>query len=102
MLVARTNALVHELKAGADARKLEADVRAIAELLRAHFVNEARYLGTSPYEGAIDLKTRNLRFLDELDCILLHVNAQSILLAVRHLHDWLVPHLADVDYKRAS
>ena len=101
-LVARTNDLVHELKAGADARKLEADVRAIAGLLRAHFVNEAHYLATSPYEGAIDLKTRNLRFLDELDCILLHVNAQSILLAVRHLHDWLVPHLADVNYKRAS
>jgi diguanylate cyclase (GGDEF)-like protein len=102
VLVARTNALVHELRAGVDARKLEADVRGIAELLRAHFVNEAHYLGTSPYEGAIDLKTRNLRFLDELDCILLHVNAQSILLAVRHLHDWLLPHLADVDYKRAS
>jgi diguanylate cyclase (GGDEF)-like protein len=101
-LVARTNALVHELRAGVDARKLEADVRGIAELLRTHFVNEARYLGTSPYEGAIDLKTRNLRFLDELDCILLHVNAQSILLAIRHLHDWLVPHLVDVDYKRAS
>ena len=101
-LVARTNALVYELKAGVDARKLEADVRSIAELLRAHFVSEAHFLGTSPYEGAIDLKTRNLRFLDELDCILLHVNAQSILLAVRHLHDWLVPHLVSVDYKRIS
>jgi diguanylate cyclase (GGDEF)-like protein len=101
-LVARTNALVHELRAGVDARKLEADVRGIAELLRSHFVNEAHYLGTSPYEGAIDLKTRNLRFLDELDCILLHVNAQSILLAVRHLHDWLLPHLAAADHKRAS
>lgn len=101
-LVARTNALVRELKAGVDARRLEADVRAVAELLRAHFTSEARLLGTSPYEGAIDLKTRNLRFLDELDCILLHVNAQSILLAVRHLHDWLVPHLGNIDVKRAS
>jgi diguanylate cyclase (GGDEF)-like protein/hemerythrin-like metal-binding protein/PAS domain S-box-containing protein len=101
-LMARTNALVHELKAGVDARKLESDVRAIAELLRGHFASEAHYLGTSPYEGAIDLKTRNLRFLDELDCILLHVNAQSILLAIRHLHDWLIPHLENVDFKRAS
>jgi diguanylate cyclase (GGDEF)-like protein len=101
-LVARTNALVHELKSGVDARKLEADVRSIGELLRAHFASEAQYLGTSPYDGAIDLKSRNLRFLDELDCILLHVNAQSILLAVRHLHDWLVPHLVSVDYRRAS
>jgi len=101
-LVALTNALVHEIKAGVDARKLEADVRAVAELLRAHFANEAQFLGISPYEGAIDLKTRNLRFLDELDCILLHVNAQSILLAVRHLHDWLVPHLVSIDFKRAS
>jgi len=101
-LVARTNALVREIKAGVDARKLESEVRGIAELLRTHFANEAHFLGTSPYEGAIDLKTRNLRFLDELDCILLHVNAQSVLLAVRHLHDWLVPHLVSVDYKRVS
>jgi diguanylate cyclase (GGDEF)-like protein/hemerythrin-like metal-binding protein len=101
-LLARTNALVESYKAGTAPDRLEADVRAIAQLLRSHFSNEARFLGTSPYEGAIDLKTRNLRFLDELECILLRVNAQSVLLAIRHLHDWMVPHLLETDCQRAS
>jgi len=101
-LVARTNAVVRNLKAGVAPAQLARDVRGIAELLRAHFATESRHLGTSPYEGAIDIKSRNRRFLDELDCILLHVNAQSILLAVRHLHDWLIPHLQAPQAQRAS
>jgi hemerythrin-like metal-binding protein len=101
-LVTRTNALVAAYRGGADPAQLESEVRAIAQGLRTHFAAEARLLGTSPYEGAIDLKTRNLRFLDELECILLHVNAQSILLAIRHLYDWIVPHLLATDGQRAS
>jgi len=101
-LMARTNALVESHKSGAAPSTLEAEVRSIAQFLRQHFSHEARFLGSSPYEGSIDLKTRNLRFLDELECILLHVNAQSVLLAIRHLHDWVVPHLLETDFKRAS
>ncbi len=101
-LVARTNAVVQNLKAGVAATELARDVEDIAALLRAHLAHEAHHLGTSPYDGHIDLRTRNLRFLDELDCILRHVNAQSILLAARHLHDWLAPHLRHPEIKRAS
>jgi diguanylate cyclase (GGDEF)-like protein/hemerythrin-like metal-binding protein/PAS domain S-box-containing protein len=101
-LVARTNALVEDLQGGADPGRLAQDVRDITELLRRHFATEARHLGTSPYEGSADLRTRNMHFLDELHCILLHVNRQSVALAIRHLHDWLVPHLLDLDYKMVS
>ncbi len=101
-LVARTNAVMQNLKAGVPPTELARDVAEIAALLRAHFTHEAHHLGTSPYDSHIDLKTRNLRFLDELDCILFNVNTQSILLAVRHLHDWLEPHLLHPEFKLAS
>jgi len=101
-LVARTNAVVHNLKLGVPALELARDVREIEELLRRHFDSEARLLASSPYDGAADEKTANRRFLEELDCILRHVNTQSVLLAVRHLHDWLVPHLARAQRRLAS
>ena len=101
-LVARTNAVMQNLKAGVPATELARDVAEIAALLRAHIEHEAHHLGTSPYDSHNDVKTRNLRFLDELDCILLNVNTQSILLAVRHLHDWLAPHLLHPEFKLAS
>jgi hemerythrin-like metal-binding protein/diguanylate cyclase (GGDEF)-like protein len=101
-LVARTNALIDDLQDGADPSHLERDVRELAGLMHAHFDTEARHLGSSPYEGSVDLRTRNMRFLDELNCILLNVNQQSVTLAIRQLHDWLVPHLLDLDYKMVS
>jgi len=101
-LVLRTNALLEDLQGGADPGRLAQDLREIIDLLRIHFATEARHLGTSPFEGSADLRTRNLHFLDELHCILLHVNRQSVALAVRHLYDWLVPHLLDLDYKMVS
>ena len=101
-LVARSNAVIRNLSLGVAAAELARDVREILELLRAHFATESHRLATSPYEGAADVRTANLRFLDEIDCILLHVNTQSILLAVRHLHDWLIPHLAKAEYRLAS
>jgi len=101
-LVDSTNALVQGLRRGDAPSALEPGIRAVIGLLRSHFATEARHLGTSPYEGSVDLKTRNLRFVDELECILLHVNAQSVTLAVRHLYDWLVPHLLNLDHKLAA
>lgn len=101
-IVGRVNLAIEDLQCGADPGRLGQDVREIAELLRDHFETEARYLGSSASEGLVDLRTRNLRFLDELECILLHVNRQSVALAIRHLHDWLVPHLLDLDYAMAS
>jgi diguanylate cyclase (GGDEF)-like protein len=94
-LVDQTNQLVRSLQRGAELSTLEYDLRAAMETLRKHFASEARYLETSPYEGAADRKTRNLHFLDELQCILQHVNAQSVALAIRHLHGWLEPHMLD-------
>jgi diguanylate cyclase (GGDEF)-like protein/PAS domain S-box-containing protein len=92
-LIDQANKLAAMLRSGADAYALERALRTTMELLRMHFAAEARHLSTSPYEGSVDLKSRNLRFLDELQCILLHVNTQSVTLAIRHLHEWLVPHL---------
>ncbi|SPE27545.1 putative Diguanylate cyclase [Burkholderiales bacterium] len=101
-LVDRMNALAHDLKSGADPTTLEYDVRAMVELLRGHFASEASLLAPSPYDGTADVKTRNLRFLEELHCILLHVNSQSIALAIRHLYDFLIPHLVHLDQRRVS
>lgn len=101
-LVSRTNTLALDLASGVAPRLLERDIRALVDSLRAHFVNEARHLGMSPYEGSVDVRTRNLRFLDELHCILLHVDRQSITLAVRHLHEWLAPHLRETECLHAA
>jgi len=98
-LVERMNALAHDLRSGADPTTLEYDVRAMIELLRAHFTNESSLLAPTPYDGTADSKTRNLRFLEELHCILLHVNSQSIALAIRHLYDFLIPHLLHLDQR---
>jgi len=101
-LVERMNALAHDLKSGTDPTTLEYDVRAMVELLRGHFANEASLLAPLPYDGTADVKTRNLRFLEELHCILLHVNSQSIALAIRHLYDFLIPHLLHLDQRMVS
>jgi len=102
MIVERTNALIRDLRTGAPVARMEAQIRALAGDLRAHFEAEARLHGTSPYEGSVDVKTRNLRFLEELNCILVHPTAQSVALAVRHLYDWLVPHLMNLDARMAA
>ena len=101
-LVARMNALTDDLAGGADPKALEYDVRAMIELLRAHLATEGSLLAPAGQETSVDAKVHNLRFLEELHCILLHANSQSIALAIRHLHDWLVPHLAPLDPKRVS
>lgn len=101
-LVARMNALANDLQSGIDPRSLEGDVRAMVELLRAHLTTEGILLGTSPFEASVDRKTRDLRFLEDMNCILLHVNSQSIALAIRHLYDWLIPHLLYLDRKMVS
>lgn len=92
-LVARMNALTEDLQAGVDPKTLEYDLRAMVELLRSHFATESSLLGYSAAERSFEARARNLRFLEELHCILLHANSQSIALAVRHLYDWLIPHL---------
>jgi len=99
-LVARMNALADDLAGGADPKSLEYDVRAMIEMLRAHFTTEASLLGQVRHEGGSELKMHNLRFLEELHCILLHVNSQSVALAIRHLYDWLIPHLLQLDQKK--
>jgi len=101
-LVDRMNALAHDLKSGQDPTTLEYDVRAMVELLRTHFANEASLLAPLPYDGTMDTRARNLRFLEELHCILLHVNSQSIALAIRHLYDFLIPHLLHLDQRTLS
>lgn len=101
-LVARMNALADDLAGGADPKTLEYDLRAMIEMLRAHFTTEASLLGQIRQEGSSELKTQNLRFLEELHCILLHVNSQSIALAIRHLYDWLIPHLLQLDQTKVS
>jgi len=95
-LVARINALADDLAGGADPKTLEYDVRAMLEMLRAHFTTEASLLVQPRADGGSERKMRNLRFLEELHCILLHVNSQSIALAIRHLYDWLKPHLQEL------
>jgi hemerythrin-like metal-binding protein/diguanylate cyclase (GGDEF)-like protein len=99
-LVERTNELVRHLQGGADPLLLDHEIADLIELLAAHFADEAQLLDPSPYAGAVDQRSRNLRFLDELRCILLHVNAQSVTLAVRHLYDWLIPHLVTTESRR--
>lgn len=101
-LVARMNALADDLAGGADPKTLEYDVRAMIEMLRAHFTTEASVLAQIRQESGSELKAHNLRFLEELNCILLHVNSQSIALAIGHLHDWLLAHLLQFDQKKVS
>ena len=101
-LVARMNALADDLAGGVDPKSLEYDVRAMIEMLRAHFTTEASLLGQSRQDGGSELKVRNLRFLEEQHCILLHVNSQSIALAIRHLYDWLLAHLQELEQRKSS
>ncbi len=101
-LVSSTNQLVRDLKAGADAGALGRHLHDIIDALRVHLDGESRQLGASPYEGAADQRTSDLRFIDELHCILLHVNGQSVTLAVHHLCDWLSQHLRRVEPRSAS
>jgi len=101
-LIARMNALTDDLAGGTDSKTLEYDVRAMIETLRAHLTTEGSLLMHSGQDGGTELKMRNLRFLEELHCILLHVNSQSIALAIRHLYDWLIPHLLQLDQKMVS
>ncbi len=100
-LVDQTNALVRHLRGGTEPLALTRDINEMLGLLAQHFATEAELLDTSPYDGSIDQKSRNLRFLDELHCILLHASAQSVMLAVRHIYDWLVPHLAQMESRKA-
>ncbi len=101
-LVGRMNALADDLAGGGDPKTLEYDLRAMIEMLRAHFTTEVSLLGQGRQEGGSELRMRNLRFLEELHCILLHVNSQSIAVAIRHLYDWLIPHLQQVDQTKIS
>ncbi len=101
-LVARLNALIDDLAGGTNPKTLEYDVRAVIELLRAHLATEDSLLGRSSLDGSGEARMRNLRFLEELHCILLHVNSQSIALAIRHLYDWMVPHLLPPEKKLVS
>lgn len=101
-LVAGVNDLVRDLGAGAEPATLEIEMRALVRLLRGHLATDARFRTSSPYGAAIEHKTRNLRFLDELDCILFHVDSQSIALACRHIVDWLVLHLSSHDPERGA
>jgi diguanylate cyclase (GGDEF)-like protein len=93
-LVDRTNGLVRHLHDGSEPMLLKNEIAGVIDLLAAHVQTEAQLLDPSPYAGSTDERLRNLRFLDELRCIVLHANAQSITLAVRHLYDWLLAHLA--------
>lgn len=92
-LVGETARLIDGLRNGASPRRLEQDLRALMDQLGAHFTTESQHHDASPYEGAVERHKSNLRLLEELHCILLDVNAHSVALAVRHLRDWLEPHV---------
>jgi len=96
-LVAQTAALIDRLLAGASPQNLEHDLRQMMGQLETHFSTEARHFDASPYEGGLERHRANLRLLEELNCILLDVNAHSVALAIRHLRDWLAPHLQQTD-----
>lgn len=101
-VVERTNALIRDVRAGKPAAPIAAELRALAQELRRHFEAEARMHGASPFEASSEVHARNLRFLDELNCILEHSTAQSVALAVRRLYDWLIPHLMNLDSRMAG
>jgi diguanylate cyclase (GGDEF)-like protein len=101
-LVEQTNRLIERLHAGASPAALERALREVTRQLGMHFTSEAHLLDARPSEGALDRQKNNLRFLDELHCILLDVNAQSVTLAIRHLRDWLIPHLLHAEQSRAA
>jgi diguanylate cyclase (GGDEF)-like protein len=87
------NALVHDLHEGQDAPSLARRILQLIGVLQEHVQLEAEQGDTGPLDGGLDRRTRDLRFLDELQCLLLHVNAQSVGVAIRHLVDWLTPRL---------
>lgn len=94
LLVRRTNHLIEHLLAGAGPGALEQGLRDLSLLLRTHLTGESRArAAASPYEGAQEQLQADLRVLDEIHCILLDVNTQSVTLAIHHLRDWLGAHL---------
>jgi diguanylate cyclase (GGDEF)-like protein len=101
-LIEQTNRLIKRLHAGASPAALERALRDFIRQLRAHFATEAQRQDAAPSEGARDQQKSNQRFLDELHCILLDVNAQSVTLAIRHLRDWLIPHLLQAEETRLA
>jgi diguanylate cyclase (GGDEF)-like protein len=96
-LIEQTNRLVERLRTGVSPAALERALRQLTTQLSGHFAAEARRHEANPSEAARDRQKSNLRFLDELHCILLDVNAQSLTLAIRHLRDWLIPHLLQAE-----
>ena len=104
-LVRQINRLVAQWLAGEAPAALEHGLHETVALLRAHLAAEAGHRGGSGADaarhgggrGVLAYGQANQRFLEELDSILLDVNSQSVSLALRHLCDWLRPHLLRAD-----
>lgn len=92
-LVELTNRLVHELNRGTDVVRMGGEMHDVIDILTAHLDGECQQLAASPYETSVEELANNRRFLDELHCILFHVNGPAVAVAVDHLHDWLHAHL---------
>jgi diguanylate cyclase (GGDEF)-like protein len=93
-LVGSVNLLIERLHAGALPGTLARGLREAIRLLEDHFSAEERLGRSSPYDRSEEGRHGRRRLLEELDCILIDINEQSVTLAIRHLRDWLAPHLA--------
>ena len=93
LLVNRLNDLIGQLNQGRSPGAMEQSMRDYSLLLRTHLTAESQWRHASPFDSARDQHKQDLRFLDELHCILLDVNAQSVTLAVHQTSEWLASHL---------
>lgn len=93
-LVMQLNDIVKQLHDGTSPFSLGQSIRNFSGHLHRHLLTEAEWDTRSLYENAREQNKRDLRFLDELHCILADLNPQSVLLAVHLLREWLATHLS--------
>lgn len=101
VLAGLLNALGDALADGRDEERLTALLDSLAAETAAHFAREEQWMDRHGYEDAPAHKAQHTELLEELAVLCLRIDASSVMLTMRYLHDWLSRHVHESDRRLA-